>query len=157
MTARRLGESWGTAQSRKHRALASCSASSAAAASSWRRFSSRLEHAAFVSRLDLAVDLDVSCERLPPDIEASAYFIVAEALTNVVKHARATRATAWAAADDSVLNLEVRDDGVGGANPDGQSLMGIADRIDALGGRLRIESTDGDGTVLAARLPLSTR
>jgi PAS domain S-box-containing protein len=112
---------------------------------------------AFVSRLDLPVDLDVSSERLPPDIEASAYFIVAEALTNVVKHARATRATVWAAVDDGALALEVRDDGVGGANPDGHGLMGIADRVEALGGRLRIESTDGDGTVLAARLPLSTR
>jgi signal transduction histidine kinase len=110
-----------------------------------------------VSRLDLPVEVDVSRERLPPDIEASAYFIVAEALTNVVKHARATRATVWAAADDDVLTLEVRDDGVGGADPDGHGLMGIADRADALGGRLRIESTDGDGTVLAARLPLSTR
>jgi GAF domain-containing protein len=112
---------------------------------------------AFVSRLDLPVDLEVSSERLPPDIEASAYFIVAEALTNVVKHARATRATVRAAADDGVLTLEVRDDGVGGAKPDGHGLMGIADRVDALGGRLRIESTDGDGTVLTARLPLSTR
>ena len=112
---------------------------------------------ALVSRLDLPVDVDVSSERLPPDIEASAYFIVAEALTNVVKHARATRATVRAAVDDGVLTLEVRDDGVGGADPDGHGLMGIADRVDALGGRLRIESTDGDGTVLAARLPLSTR
>jgi PAS domain S-box-containing protein len=109
------------------------------------------------SRLGLPVEVDVSSARLPPDIEASAYFIVAEALTNVVKHARATRATVWAAADEGVLSLEVRDDGVGGANPDGHGLMGIADRVDALGGRLRIESTDGDGTVLAARLPLSTR
>ena len=74
-------------------------------------------------------------ERLPPDIEASAYFIVAEALTNVVKHARATRATVRAAVDDGVLTLEVRDDGVGGANPDGHGLIGIADRVDALGGR----------------------
>jgi PAS domain S-box-containing protein len=112
---------------------------------------------AFVSRLDLPVDVDVPIERLPADIEASAYFIVAEALTNVVKHARATRATVWAAADDGVLTLEVRDDGVGGANPDGHGLMGIADRVDALGGRLRIKSAAGEGTVLAARLPLSTR
>jgi signal transduction histidine kinase len=110
-----------------------------------------------VARLDLPVEVDVSSERLPPDIEASAYFIVAEALTNVVKHARATRATVRATADDSVLTLEVRDDGVGGAKPDGHGLVGIADRVDALGGRLRIESTDGDGTVLTARLPLSTR
>jgi signal transduction histidine kinase len=112
---------------------------------------------AFVAQDVGPVDLDVSSERLPPDIEASVYFIVAEALTNVVKHARATRATVRAAADDGVLTLEVRDDGVGGANPDGHGLMGIADRVDALGGRLRIESTDGDGTVLDARLPLSTR
>jgi signal transduction histidine kinase len=112
---------------------------------------------AFVSRLDLPVELDVSNERLPPDFEASAYFIVAEALTNVIKHGRATRATVRAAADDGVLTLEVRDDGIGGANPDGHGLTGIADRVDALGGRLQIESTDGHGTVLAARLPLSTR
>jgi PAS domain S-box-containing protein len=112
---------------------------------------------AFVSRLDLPVDFEVLSERLPPDIEASAYFIVAEALTNVVKHARATRATVWAAADDGVLALEVRDDGIGGAQPDGHGLMGIADRVETLGGRLRIESTEGDGTVVAAQLPLSTR
>jgi signal transduction histidine kinase len=112
---------------------------------------------AFVSRLDLPVDVEVLTERLPADIEASAYFIVAEALTNVVKHARATRATVRATFDDGVLTLEVRDDGVGGANLAGHGLMGIADRVDALGGRLRIESADGDGTVVIARLPLSTR
>jgi signal transduction histidine kinase len=112
---------------------------------------------AFVSRLDLPVDVDVLTERLPTDIEASAYFIVAEALTNVVKHARATRAKVRAALDDDVLTLEVRDDGVGGANPAGHGLMGIADRVGALGGRLRIESANGDGTVLTASLPLSTR
>jgi signal transduction histidine kinase len=108
-------------------------------------------------RARIPVDLDVSSERLPPDLEASAYFIVAEALTNVVKHARATQATVRAAIDGGVLTLEVRDDGVGGANPDGHGLVGMADRVDALGGRLWIESTDGDGTALAARLPLSTR
>jgi PAS domain S-box-containing protein len=112
---------------------------------------------AFVSRLNLPVDLDVFGERLPLDIESSAYFIVAEALTNVIKHAQATRAKVSAAADDGVLTLEVRDDGVGGANPNGHGLMGIADRVDALGGRLRIESAAGDGTVLTAQLPLSTR
>ena len=112
---------------------------------------------AFVSRLDLPVDIDVSGERLPPEIEASAYFIVAEALTTVVKHAEATRAAVRAAAGDGFLTLEVRDDGVGGANPSGHGLMGVADRVDALGGELRIESTGGDGTVLNARLPLSTR
>jgi signal transduction histidine kinase len=111
---------------------------------------------AFVSRLDLLVDVDVSSERLPRDLEASAYFIAAEALTNVVKHAHATRAAVRAAVDDGVLVLEVRDDGVGGADPEGHGLVGIADRVDALGGRLRIESSDGDGMLLTAHLPLST-
>jgi signal transduction histidine kinase len=109
---------------------------------------------AFVSRLDLVVDVDVMSDRLPQDIEASAYFIVAEALTNVVKHAQATRATVRAAVDDRVLTLEVRDDGVGGADREGHGLMGIADRVDALGGRLTIHSPQGDGTALVARLPL---
>jgi PAS domain S-box-containing protein len=112
---------------------------------------------ALLSRLDLLVDLDVLDERLPAEIEASAYFVVAEALTNVVKHARATRATVRATADDDVLTVEVRDDGVGGADPDGHGLVGVADRVDALGGQLRIDSPQGGGTVLAARLPLSTR
>jgi signal transduction histidine kinase len=112
---------------------------------------------AFVSRLDLPVELDVAGERLRPDIEASAYFIVAEALTNVIKHARATRATVRVAADDGVLTLEVRDDGIGGAKADGRGLTGIADRVDALGGRLRIDSADGDGTMLVAQLPVTIR
>jgi signal transduction histidine kinase len=112
---------------------------------------------AFVARLPLPVEVEVPRERLPPDIEASAYFIVAEALTNVVKHARATRASVMAALEDGGLSLEVRDDGVGEADPNGHGLVGIADRVDALGGRLRIESKSGGGTVLAARLPLSTR
>jgi PAS domain S-box-containing protein len=112
---------------------------------------------AVVDRLGLSVDTDVRVERLPADIEASAYFIVAEALTNVVKHAHATRTTVTAAVDDGVLTLEVRDDGVGGADPDGHGLLGIADRVGALGGLLRIESAEHHGTVLAARLPLPSR
>jgi signal transduction histidine kinase len=111
---------------------------------------------AFVARLALPVDLDISRERLPADIEASAYFIVAEALTNVVKHAHATRGTVRASHDDGVLTLEVHDDGVGGADPEGHGLVGVADRVDALGGRLRIESTDRGGTLLTVQLPLSS-
>jgi len=110
---------------------------------------------AFVSRLDLPVVVDVASERLPPDIEASAYFIVAEALTNVVKHAQATTAVVKARVEDGVLAIEVRDDGVGGADPDGQGLLGITDRVEALGGRLRIQSRRG--TVLTAELPLPSR
>jgi PAS domain S-box-containing protein len=110
-----------------------------------------------VARLPLPVEVEVPRERLPPDLEANAYFIVSEALTNVVKHARATRASVTAALEDGSLTLEVRDDGIGEADPNGHGLVGVADRVDALGGRLRIESRSGSGTVLAARLPLSTR
>jgi PAS domain S-box-containing protein len=111
---------------------------------------------AFASRLDLPVALDVTRERLLADIEASAYFIVAEALTNVVKHAQATRAVVRAGVEDGVLALEVSDDGVGGADPLGHGLVGIADRVDALGGQMSISSAKSKGTVLAVRLPVST-
>jgi PAS domain S-box-containing protein len=109
---------------------------------------------AYVSRVGVPVDVDVARNRLPSHLEATAYFIVAEALTNVTKHARATCAAVRAVADGGELALEVRDDGVGGADLSGHGLLGVADRVDALGGRLRIASTEGDGTVLVARLPL---
>jgi signal transduction histidine kinase len=93
--------------------------------------------------------------RLPPEIESSAYFIVAEALTNVVKHSQAARAQVSATLSDDTLRVEVRDDGVGGADPDGYGLLGIGDRAAALGGRVRIASPPGEGTVLTATLPLA--
>jgi GAF domain-containing protein len=109
-----------------------------------------------VSRLDLPVDVDVDAAsgRLPPDLEATAYFIVTEALTNLVKHSHATRAQVRADVADGVLVLAVRDDGVGGADPHGHGLVGLTDRVAALGGRLEITSPAGRGTVLTARLPL---
>jgi signal transduction histidine kinase len=110
---------------------------------------------ALVSRLDLPVEVDVTDTRLPPEIEASAYFIVAEALTNVVKHSQARRAEVSAAVDGATLTLEVRDDGTGGADLEGQGLLGLGDRVAALGGRLRVDSRRDEGTVLAAELPLS--
>ena len=106
-----------------------------------------------VARLDVPVDADVTGDRLPPEIEASAYFILAEALTNVVKHARATTASVTATVRDGALRLEVHDDGVGGADPQGHGLLGIGDRAAALGGRLRIDSPRGGGTVVVAELP----
>jgi signal transduction histidine kinase len=109
---------------------------------------------ALVSRLGLPVDADVTDTRLPPEIEASAYFIVAEALTNVVKHAQAARAEVTAALDDGTLSIEVRDDGIGGADPEGHGLLGVGDRVAALSGRLRIDSPSGGGTVLAVELPV---
>ena len=110
---------------------------------------------AVVARLGLPVRAEVTAERLAPEIEASAYFMVAEALTNVVKHAQATRAEVSARIDDGTLRIEVRDDGIGGADPTGHGLLGIGDRVAALGGHMRLESsTPGAGTVLAVALPL---
>lgn len=110
---------------------------------------------ALVSRLRIPVSVDVPEERLPPALEATAYFITAEALTNVVKHAHARRAEVRASLDRNVLRLEVRDDGGGGAKLDGSSgLVGLQDRAAAAGGELRVESPQGKGTVVAATLPV---
>jgi signal transduction histidine kinase len=109
-----------------------------------------------VGRLDLPVDVDVTSERFEKEIEASAYFFVAEALTNVLKHAHAGHAEVTASVDDAMLSVTVRDDGIGGADPGGHGLVGIADRVMALGGRLAIESPARGGTLLTAELPLST-
>jgi signal transduction histidine kinase len=107
-----------------------------------------------VARLDLPVHVGVAAERFPAEIEASAYFIVAEALTNAVKHAHAGRADVRASVEDGMLHVEVRDDGIGGADPGGHGLVGMGDRVTALGGRLTIESPAGGGTLVAATLPL---
>jgi signal transduction histidine kinase len=107
-----------------------------------------------VKRLDVPVDVEIEAGRLAPETEASAYFIVAEALTNIVKHSHAEHAGLRAAVRDGMLHVEVRDDGVGGADPDGHGLQGLADRAAALGGRLEVESTAGGGTRLTATLPV---
>jgi signal transduction histidine kinase len=108
-----------------------------------------------VSRIRLPVSVDATGERLPPALEATAYFIVAEALTNVVKHARARSAQVTARLDRGTLRVEVRDDGVGGARLDGSSgLLGLHDRADAMKGELRVDSREGAGTVVAATLPV---
>jgi signal transduction histidine kinase len=110
---------------------------------------------ALVARIPLPVSLDVTAERLPPPLEATGYFIVAEALTNAVKHARASSARVAAVVDRGVLWLEVRDDGVGGARADGSSgLVGLRDRAAALDGELHVESPPGAGTVVSAMLPI---
>ncbi|MFL5896311.1 MAG: GAF domain-containing protein [Thermoleophilaceae bacterium] len=111
---------------------------------------------AVVARLNLPVRVDVPAERLPAEIEANAYFIVAEALTNVVKHSRARSAEVTASVDDGALRVEVCDDGIGGADPAGHGLVGLADRATALGGRLEIESSASGGTVVTATLPVNS-
>jgi signal transduction histidine kinase len=86
----------------------------------------------------------------------TAYFVVAEALTNVAKHARATRARVTVAEDADLLVIEVSDDGVGGADPRGGSgLTGLLDRVEALDGSLRLASSGAAGTTLQVTLPLS--
>jgi PAS domain S-box-containing protein len=102
----------------------------------------------------VAVDVDVSVGRLPSAVEATAYFVVAEALTNVVKHSGAGRAAVMARIEDGTLVVEVRDDGAGGARPEGTGLVGLADRLAALDGRLAVDSPAGGGTVVAAAIPL---
>ncbi|HEY7919040.1 MAG TPA: histidine kinase, partial [Streptosporangiaceae bacterium] len=85
--------------------------------------------------------------------EAIAYFVVAEALTNVAKHARATRAEVVASRHGDVLRVVIRDDGIGGADPQGQGLAGLADRLSGVDGRLSVRSPAGGPTVIEAELP----
>jgi signal transduction histidine kinase len=111
---------------------------------------------ALVSRVSLPVSVDVSVERLPAVVEATAYFVISEALTNVVKHARAAGAGVTARLENGELRVEVRDDGVGGAGGvHGTGLGGLEDRVSALHGRLVLESPRGAGTRLCALLPVS--
>jgi signal transduction histidine kinase len=104
---------------------------------------------------EAAITLDVAVDALPPELELAAYFIVSESLTNVRKYADAdaVRVRVDPVADE--LLVEIVDDGRGGADPaSGTGLRGLADRVDALGGRLEVESPPGTGTFVSARLPL---
>jgi PAS domain S-box-containing protein len=107
-------------------------------------------------RSTIRVELDVRTEaRFPEPVEAAAYFIASEALTNATKHARASRIAVALAPRNGSLFLSIRDDGVGGADPrNGSGLVGLTDRVDALGGTIDIESTPGEGTSLVVTLPL---
>jgi len=111
---------------------------------------------ALVERLPTPVDLDVPAERLPEVLEATAYYIAAEALTNVAKHAQATRAAVTVVRDGGVLRCTVSDDGRGGADPaGGTGLLGLRDRAEAVGGTLSFVSPPGRGTTIVAALPLA--
>jgi signal transduction histidine kinase len=100
----------------------------------------------------LTVDL---VERLPEPTEAAAYYVVSEALTNVGKHAEATSASVRVRRSGLGIVLDISDDGVGGTDPEkGSGLRGLTDRVEALGGELRISASDeGGGTVIHAELP----
>jgi signal transduction histidine kinase len=111
---------------------------------------------ALARRSAIPVELDLETERrLAEPIEAAAYFVASEALANATKHAQASRIDLSIAPRDGVLLLSIRDDGVGGADSVGGSgLVGLHDRVEALGGTIRIESPPGAGTLLVVALPL---
>ena len=95
-------------------------------------------------------------ERLPGPVEAAAYYVVAEALTNVVKYADASAVQVRAARENGRVVVEVADDGVGGADPRrGSGLRGLADRVEALDGQLEVDSADGSGTRVRAVIPVA--
>jgi len=99
--------------------------------------------------------VETPAERLPAAVESATYFVIAEALTNVGRYAHADTATVRVARNDGVVEVEVRDDGVGGANPAaGTGLRGLGDRLSALDGELTVESPAGGGTVVRSRIPL---
>jgi PAS domain S-box-containing protein len=112
---------------------------------------------ALAARLPIPVQVDVPAQRLPGPVEVSVYFFCSEALTNVVKHARATSAQVRVALSAGQCTVEVGDNGIGGAQPQPQSsgLVGLRDRIGALNGTMNIISPAAGGTVLQAVIPLS--
>ena len=118
----------------------------------------RLALKALARRCPIPVDLQVHADRrLPEPVEVSAYYVIAEALTNAARHARASTATLTVEVAGDVLRVAVRDDGAGGADfARGTGLAGLKDRVEALGGRLFLHSPPGAGTSLRAELPLTT-
>jgi signal transduction histidine kinase len=112
--------------------------------------------ATLARRSPLVVELDMRVPgRLPEPVEVCAYYVVSEALTNAIKHARATCLVVSLVADEGWAQLEVRDDGVGGVDARrGSGLLGLSDRVHALGGTIDVSSLAGAGTTLRARIPL---
>jgi signal transduction histidine kinase len=125
-------------------------------------------HPAVLSDLGLAAALEalaarapvpvqvsgVPSDALPLAVEAAAYFVTAEALTNVAKYANASECSVCLSLEDGRLRVEIRDDGVGGADPStGSGLLGLRDRVEALDGSLEVDSPPGDGTAVIVELP----
>jgi signal transduction histidine kinase len=110
-------------------------------------------------RSAVAVELDLHLQdQLPSHVEVATYYMVSEALTNAAKHARASVVKVELDADGATVRLAVRDDGIGGADLGrGSGLIGLSDRIEALGGSLRVTSPTGRGTTLLIEIPLETR
>ena len=104
----------------------------------------------------MPVELSVRAERrLPEYVEVAAYYVACEALTNAAKHSSASIVTMELDAEDGLLRLDIRDDGVGGADPSrGSGLVGLADRIKALGGQFKLTSPVGKGTAMFIAVPV---
>jgi signal transduction histidine kinase len=93
--------------------------------------------------------------RLPEPVEVTAYYVCSEALTNATRHARASVVSIALEERDGCLHLSIRDDGAGGADPArGSGLIGLRDRVEALGGSLEVSSPPGEGTLIGVQLPL---
>jgi PAS domain S-box-containing protein len=111
---------------------------------------------ALAARVPLPVELEVATgERLPASVEVAAYYVVAEALTNVARYAEASEVRVRVVRENGNACVEIADDGVGGALSGGSGLRGLADRVEALGGRLELESPVGVGTVVRASIPVA--
>jgi len=109
-----------------------------------------------IRNLPIPVELDFDAPRCPSETEVTAYFVIAESLTNVVKHAGANRIEVGVRIEGDRLVVTIVDDGIGGADPDrGSGLIGLNDRLQALGGELSIESPSGEGTSVRAALPVA--
>jgi signal transduction histidine kinase len=114
--------------------------------------------ASLAERSPVAVQLEVERRRLPDEVEAAVFFVCSEALANVAKHASASVVSITLNVENEVASLEIADDGIGGADPaSGSGLRGLADRAEALGGTLIVESPPGRGTRLVAEWPLVPR
>jgi signal transduction histidine kinase len=114
---------------------------------------------ALARRSTVPVELDLHAERrLPEHVEVAAYYVVSEALTNAAKHAQASVVHVELEARDAIVQLAIRDDGIGGADPGrGSGLVGLRDRIEALGGRLEFTSPAGNGTTLLIQIPVGVQ
>jgi signal transduction histidine kinase len=109
-----------------------------------------------VDRTAIRVTADLQEERYPQEVETAAYFLVSEAVANIVKHAGATSAVVSVGRLNGRLVVEVSDDGCGGATASGSGLQGLADRVGALDGRLTIDSEQGRGTIIRAEIPCAS-
>jgi signal transduction histidine kinase len=110
---------------------------------------------ALLQDIDLPTSVEITPDRLPPHTETTAYFVIAEALTNAVKHARATHLAVRATVLHDALELEIRDDGAGGAHiRHGTGLVGLVDRVESVGGQIAVTSPRGGGTTVAVSLPI---